>query len=282
VVTHGHGDHDGGVATLQATYNTPPTFVGSADYTTAKPYVATTKVDSTDLRLRPINIAGVNFQVMPTPGHTPGTTSYLVPVTYKGQKHKIAYWGGSAFPGTAADALKYLQSSEAMVSTIRAEGVDASINSHTFFDRTQDRINAIRANGLANSNPMIQGTEKVALSYTVLRACSAALLWDKDATASNPVWRPTSTEFFAAGRGGTGLVVAARVSDFFSVIAGGVVNFTTPEGRGCSAKTNAEGIATCTIPEGGSGRLVAQFEQKAGTGYVNLASAGERTLEAAK
>lgn len=280
VVTHGHGDHDGGVARLQSLYQPQTTVVGSADYNANKPYSATTQVDSTKPGVPvPLAIGGRAFTALATPGHTPGTTSFILPVTYKGQPHKIAYLGGSAFPGAAAPALQYMRAAETMYTQTKAQGADASINSHSFEDKSLDRIRAIRAQGgIASSNPMIQGTAKIQLSFATLRSCSAAQLSNRDATARNAVWRPTRTELYAVRPNANGNTthVRARVSNYFSVISGGVVTFTTAEGDSCTATTDDDGIANCVIPSSrkGSGpsAVTAAFEEKSSADAVDLSS----------
>ncbi|MBO9648200.1 MAG: MBL fold metallo-hydrolase [Variovorax sp.] len=286
VVTHGHGDHDGGVAELQARYHPATTVVGSADYSASKPYSATVAVDSTNLAPIPLTVAGATFTAMATPGHTPGTTSFILPVTYQGKQHKIAYLGGSAFPGTAAAALQYLRSAEAMYGQVKEQGADASINSHSFEDKSIDRIHAIQAQGgIASSNPMIQGTAKIQLGFATLRSCSAAQLYNRDATAINPVWRPTRTELYAAlsnGNDGT-THVRARVSDYFSPISGGTVTFKTAAGDSCVAATDEEGIANCVIRSSAKGAgpavVTAEFSELARADAVELSSFDTRQAQ---
>ena len=285
VVTHGHGDHDGGALSLQTLYSTPSnpvtTMVGSADYTANKAYAATIKVDSTQAGVPvPITIAGAGFTAMATPGHTAGTTSFILPVTYKGQQHKIAYLGGSAFPGSAAGAWQYMRAAEAMYTQVKEQGADASINSHSFEDKSLDRIRAIQAQGgIADSNPMIQGTAKIQLSFATLRSCSAAQLSNRDATAQNPVWRPTRTELYAVRPNANGATthVRARVSNYFNVISNGTVTFTTAEGHSCTAMTDDEGMANCVIATRGTGAggpasVTATFQEMSGPAAVELSS----------
>ncbi len=278
IVTHGHGDHDGGVLELQSRFSPATTVVGSADYGANKPYQATVQVNSSDLNPHTLNVAGLTMTALATPGHTPGTTSFILPVTYKGEQHKIAYLGGSAFPGTAAAALQYMRAAETMYQQAKAQKADSSINSHSFEDKTADRIKAIRAQGgIASSNPMIMGTEKVQLAFATLRACSAAQLSVRDGTAKNPVWRPTKVEFYSGGFGGTGLVVAARVSNFFNVISGGEVKFTATDGPTCTAKTDADGVATCTM-QAAPGPVTAEFAGLTGSDAIELSSSATRTV----
>lgn len=285
-VSHGHGDHDGGAPELQARYAPPVTVVGSADYNADKPYYATSQVDSTNPGVpQQLTINGRTFTAIATPGHTPGTTSYILPVTYKGKPHKIAYWGGSGLPGSASGRLQYMQGAEAMYEQIKAQKADASINSHSWEDKGLDRIRAIQdQGGIADSNPMIQGTAKIQLGFATLRTCAAAQLSNVDATAVNPVWRPTLTEFFDAQRLGNSAVVLvrARVSNYFKVLNGGLVNFTTPQGDSCSATTDVKGIATCLIRSPSRSlplTVTAEFTGMADDEAVELTSSATRSVD---
>lgn len=285
IVTHGHGDHDGGALRLQTLYNTPSnpvtTVVGSADYTASKAYAATIRVDSANPRVpQPLTINGAAFTAIATPGHTPGTTSLILPVTYKGQPHKIAYWGGSGLPGSASGRLQYMQGAEAMYAQVKEQGADASINSHSWEDKGLDRIRAIQGQGgIETGNPMIQGTAKIQLGFATLRSCAAAQLSNVDATALNPVWRPTRTELYAVRHSAFDATthVRARVSNYFNVIGNGMVTFTTAEGASCTAMTNREGIASCVIATpgvgaGGPASVTATFLELSGPDAVELSS----------
>lgn len=225
---------------------------------------------------------GLTITALSAPGHTPGTVNFIVPVTYKGQAHKLAYWGGSGFPATAAVGVNYLRSVESMYALVKKTGADGSINSHTFFDHSGDRIDQIRAQGgIANSNPMIQGNAKILLSYTALRACAGALLYSRDATAQTPVWRPTQTEFYTARfNPASGMTIAkAHISNFFNVISGGTVKFTTAQGSSCSATSDEDGIDSCVMRTSAApGEIKAEFIGMAGADAIELSSTDKRTV----
>jgi glyoxylase-like metal-dependent hydrolase (beta-lactamase superfamily II) len=281
LITHRHFDHFGGGPTLLSAVSTSlPVWASSADQP-GIPYGVTNTIDSTNKNVQQVTVGGKQIMALSTPGHTVGTMSFILPVHYKGVEHKVVYWGGSAFPTTVDLASQYLDSTERMVAAIRATGADASINSHTFFDRTQDRINAIQAaKGISTSNPMIQGTEKVALSYTVLRACSAALLSKLDATAVHPVWMPTRTEFYGAQAlpYSSTVLVGARVSNFFNVISGAQVTFTAANGSSCVATTDKDGLASCRIDNApGTAAITAAFAGSSDASAVQMPSSATRT-----
>jgi len=279
-ITHGHGDHDGGANYLQQTYRPASLYASTGDYVN-KNYTATHIVDSNLTTPFNITVGGRTFTMLSTPGHTAGTLSYIVPVRYKGQEHKVAYWGGSGFPRNAPSALQYLRSSERMYDLVRATGADASVNSHTFFDKSDARITAAKANGIAQSNPMIQGNSKIRQSFSVLRQCAAALLSNLDPAARNAPWRWTKTDVYAARVASGSLTAAARVSNAFSVIAGVPVTFTASTGGTCTATTDTSGVAACAITLSGRQAptsVSAAFAGKTTESAVDLDSTGSRTL----
>lgn len=279
-ITHGHSDHDGGAPYLQTTYRPDSLYATTGDYVN-KTYTATHLVDSAVTSPFNLSIAGKSIVALSTPGHTAGTLSYIVPVKYKGVQHKLAYLGGSAFPGTAAMALQYLRSTERMYDLVKETGADGSVNSHTFFDKSDARMQQIRAKGIADSNPMIQGNAKILQSFSVLRQCSAALLANRDATARNPVWRLTQTDLYAAKTSAGTVSAAARVSNVFSVLPGVKVSFKDSTGASCTATTDGAGIAACSIQPSGSvspTSITASFDGAFSVDAVDLGSASSRSL----
>lgn len=282
VITHGHGDHDGGVPYLQSTYGTPAS-IGAVDYTSSKTYVADL-LDTSSLAPFALNLDGVSITAMWTPGHTPGTYSFILPVTQKGVAHKAAYFGGGAHPSNPAALTQYMLSAEAMYDLVLQTGADISVGSHPFFDGSDvrmDEVDAIGGYDKQPNNPMIQGTDAVALSFAILRECTAALLGRADQTAKSATWLPTQTEFYAAVKRGSGTVsVAARVSNAYKVVQGGKVTFSATDGTAsCEATTDAAGVASCDLPNVGAARsLKASFQRLSSTSEVNLASSASVEL----
>ncbi|MEV8273047.1 MBL fold metallo-hydrolase [Microbacterium sp. NPDC077184] len=253
IVTHGHLDHDGGAKALQDEFDVP-VYIGSGD-TEGKEYDPTL-IDSTALEPVDLTIGGTTVIALASPGHSDGTVSFILPTTYQGQSHPLAFWGGSGLSANASlsNALGYMESAGRMWELVRETGADASINSHTFFDQSKARIDEIIANGgISESNPMIQGNDVVLRSFYVLRQCAAAAVAQRDETAENPIWRMTETDVFAAklgalpaGAQSVPLTVGARLSNVFEVLEGQQVTFAAG-GASCIGTTDADGVATCTL-----------------------------------
>lgn len=263
IITHGHGDHDGGAAYLQQ-LSGAPVYAGSADYSSAKPYDVNGDglIDSSDLDAREVQIGGSTFIALPTPGHTDGTTSFIFPVKYKGDEYRVAYLGGSGLPRNEQGP-GYMRSAEAIYALINALGVQASINSHTFFDASNDRMDQIVVNGgIAQFNPMIQDSEKIKQSFAVLRNCAGTKYAALDPLVQIPAWQITTTNLYAVevlgrpharhgqdnGKKGATLAVAAELSNPFEVMEGSVISFSVqPGGDSCRALTDENGVARCLL-----------------------------------
>ncbi|WP_438854826.1 MBL fold metallo-hydrolase [Agromyces sp. M3QZ16-3] len=287
-VTHGHGDHDGAAADLQDEFGVP-VYIGSAD-AGGKSY-SPTLIDSDELDPVDITVGGTTITALSSPGHTPGTVSYILPTTYGGASHPLALWGGSGLPAGASlqNALDYMESAGRMWELIWATGADSSINSHTFFDQSKDRILEIIANGgIEDSNPMIQGNDTVLQSFYVLRQCAASQVAARDEAASNPIWRMTDTDVYAAefvnakAQGSASLVaVGARLSNAFEVLEGQEITFTA-DGASCTSTTDADGVAKCmlNIPATAEVTIEAAYggQTTAGGDEVDLPSKGSITI----
>src|SRR6185437_9257729 len=115
VISHGHGDHDGGAKYLQDTFHAhillsaPDWAMAERDTRNPRPRQDMIVTDAQKLTL-----GGETMSLYITPGHTPGTISSLVPVTDHGTRHLAAEWGGTAIsPATPIQQLRdYIKSAE--------------------------------------------------------------------------------------------------------------------------------------------------------------------------
>lgn len=283
LITHEHADHDGGTAALIERYGNVPIFMGSAGYSDRKPYKAANLIDSTKLTPQHINVGGVPIIALPTPGHTPGTTSFIIPATYKGKPYNVALWGGLAMPGGITAPEQYMKSAESFYQLLVREEAHGSLNNHTFGNGQQAKIDLIRANGgISKDNPMLSDPEEVRLYFASMRSCAAAVLGLRDGEKRNPVWHPTKVNFYAGKylSKQNGVAVAAQVSNYFSVLADAAVQFTANNGQSCTAVTDRNGIASCLIEQLGSGATVtARFAGSTTPNAVELPSARALSIE---
>ena len=147
LISHAHGDHDQGAALLQSRYGAK-IVMGAADWesTLQRPATAPGGVPKRDVVVGPegtkITLGDTTVDVIATPGHTPGTLSYIIPVKDKGRSIVIAYAGGTAFnfPRRAENFAIYRDSQRKFAAATAAAGATVLMSNHTEFDRAYDRV----------------------------------------------------------------------------------------------------------------------------------------------
>ena len=147
LISHAHGDHDQGAALLQSRYGAK-IVMGAADWdaTLQRPASAPGGVPKRDIAVGPegtkISLGDTTVDVIATPGHTPGTLSFVFPVKDAGTLDGVAYAGGTAFnfPRRAENFAIYRDSQRKMAKAAAAAGATVLMTNHTEFDRAYDRV----------------------------------------------------------------------------------------------------------------------------------------------
>lgn len=272
LLTHGHGDHDGGATWLKTNVGTA-VFLGSAD--AANKAYAPTLIDSTDLSMRQMSIGGKNFWILPTPGHTNGSTSSVVEVQDHGKTVRVLTNGGQSMSSTSIPAVaSYLDSIERTYVMVKALKVEGVMTPHIYWDGEGEKMREILATGRTNPSQHVYGHESVVRQMVIARECSAAWLSRLDATVALPVWRYNTVEF--VGGAPTPTNVTAQVKNGWGPLANQKVKFSVEEtGASCTAMTNASGVASCSVrplrPH--KDRITATFEGAQTADFVDLPAA---------
>src|SRR5205085_588034 len=122
------------------------------------------------------SVGDASVQIVTTPGHTPGTLSFLFEVKDNGKPLRVAYVGGTAIPfnGNAAYYDNYLASSKKMADAAAAFGATALMSNHTEFDNGFFRAHAAAARKPGIANPFEVGKESVARYFAVVENCTTA------------------------------------------------------------------------------------------------------------
>ena len=271
-ITHGHGDHDGGANWLKINLN-PDIFLGSADITSAKiGSYNPTPIDSTDLSLRQMSIGGKSFWILPTPGHTAGSTSAVVEVMDHGKPVRVLINGGQSMSSSSVSAVaNYLTSIERTYVVVKALNVEGVMTPHIYWDGEGQKMREILASGRTNPSQHVYGHESVVRQMVVARECSAAWLSRLDTTTVLPVWRYNTIEFVNGAP--TPNKVSARVKSGWGPLANQKVEFSVAEtGASCTATTDANGVASCAVhplrPH--KDRLKARFAGAESADFVDL------------
>jgi metallo-beta-lactamase class B len=146
LISHAHGDHDQGAALLQSRYGAK-IVMGAADWdaTLQRPASAAGGVPKRDvvvgLEGTKIALGDTTVEAIATPGHTPGTLSYIFTARDRGRPVVVAYAGGTAFnfPRRAENFAIYRDSQRKMAKAAAAAGATVVMSNHTEFDRAYDR-----------------------------------------------------------------------------------------------------------------------------------------------
>lgn len=269
-ITHGHGDHDGGVSRLRQVFGYGwPVLLGSGD-AAGKPYQPTT-IDSTNEGVQSVTLGGTTIFVQAAPGHTPGNQISLVPIHHNGVKRLLVMNWRSAVPGSAALSKQYLTGVERVYWMARAGGAEGFIHTHAVSDATLPTINQIMASGSRATIPLFFGAERTTRATAVARECSAARAQQIDPMATFPVWRVNTLAFLDTGPDLK--KVAARLQSAWGPVAGQEVTFSVAaSGAGCVAITDQDGVAECksrmTVRSGET--LKASFTGVSSADFVDL------------
>ena len=175
-VSHGHGDHFGGAKYLQDTYGAK-VYLHEDDLETmanGRPggptppavdefYKTYTQPDGS-VTLDEVTLGDVTFTFMHTPGHTPGSVSFFVPVTaFDGTQHTLTGWGGTSAPRDNSTGMldAYLNSASNYRAYIKDNGVDSFLSMHPFVDYSTDNVAAVLKTG--SSDALIRTPEEMDL-----------------------------------------------------------------------------------------------------------------------
>ncbi|HEY8253161.1 MAG TPA: MBL fold metallo-hydrolase [Rhizomicrobium sp.] len=186
ILSHAHGDHDQGVATLQSKFGAKVVMGGPDWDATLKraPDVAggVPKRGPGDISVGPegtkVTLGDTTVDVIFTPGHTPGTLSYVFPVKDNGKTVMVAYSGGTLTGAFGADGKRwdeYVDSQKRMAQAAAAAGASVILSNHSEYDNayTKARLVGVKRE-VGEENPFISGPQSVQNYFTVMEECATA------------------------------------------------------------------------------------------------------------
>lgn len=180
VISHAHGDHDGGARFLQDKMPAAHLVYGGPDWdavdkSTNRPG-GKPKRDMVGTDGMKLSVGDASVQIVSTPGHTPGTLSFLVEVKDNGKPLRIGYVGGTAIPfdgpGTYYDG--YIDSVKKMAKAAADFGATALISNHTEFDNGYYKAHTAANRKSGEANPFDVGKAAVGRYFTLVEACTTA------------------------------------------------------------------------------------------------------------
>ena len=180
LISHGHGDHDEGAALMQQRYGAR-VVMGGPDWDGVEKQEnmpgGKPKRDIVATDGQKITLGDATVTLVSTPGHTPGTTSFLFTVKDNGVPMTVAYSGGTALQLIYKDQQKlttYVDTQDKFARMAMAAGANILMTNHTEFDNAsiRARIMAVRKPG--ETHPYVIGTEGVTRYLTVMSECAKA------------------------------------------------------------------------------------------------------------
>jgi metallo-beta-lactamase class B len=180
ILSHAHGDHDGGAKFLQDSIPGVHLIYGAADWDAiekapthmgGKPRRDITGDDG-----MAVSVGDASLRIVTMPGHTPGTLSYLFEIRDHGKPLRVAYVGGTAIPFNAGAQYydRYLASSKKMAKAAAEYGATALLSNHTEFDNAYYKAHTAADRKEDEANPFDVGADAVARYFAVVENCTAA------------------------------------------------------------------------------------------------------------
>jgi metallo-beta-lactamase class B len=180
LISHGHGDHDGGAKLLQDEIPGVRLVYGAEDWDLVTQ--ATNRAGGVPRRDMvgtdgmKVSVGDASVQIVTMPGHTAGTLSFLFEGRDNGKPLRVAYVGGTAIPfnGDAAYYDRYLASSAKMAKAAADFGATVLMSNHTEFDNGYYRAHTAANRRPGAPNPFEVGRDAVARYFTVVQTCTTA------------------------------------------------------------------------------------------------------------
>ena len=180
ILSHAHADHDGGASLLQDEIPGVHLIYGAEDWEAVDKSTnhagGKPKHDMVGADGMRVSVGDASVQIVTTPGHTPGTLSYLFEVRDNGKPLRIAYVGGTAIPFNASAAFYdgYIASSKKMAKAAADYGATVLLSNHSEFDNAYFKAHTAAHRQPGEENPFEVGTDAVARYFTVVQSCAAA------------------------------------------------------------------------------------------------------------
>jgi metallo-beta-lactamase class B len=180
ILSHAHGDHDGGAKLLQDSIPGVRLVYGAADWDLVEKATSraggTPKRDMVGTSGMRISVGDASVQIVTMPGHTAGTLSYLFEVRDNGKPLRVAYVGGTAIPfnGDVAYYDGYIASSKELAKAAASYGATVLLSNHTEFDNAYFKAHTAASRKPGAANPFDVGAAAVARYFTVVEYCTTA------------------------------------------------------------------------------------------------------------
>ena len=125
-----------------------------------------------------LTLGDTSVDIVVTPGHTPGTLSYVFPVKDQGRTVTVAYSGGTltgAFGTDGARWDEYIASQRKIAKVAADAGASVLLSNHSEYDGAYTKARLLAAPRQPGENhPFIVGADGVQRYFTVMAECAMA------------------------------------------------------------------------------------------------------------
>ena len=180
ILSHAHADHDGGAKLLQDSMPGAHLIYGREDWDAVDKSTnhagGKPKHDMVGTDGMKVSVGDASVQIVTTPGHTPGTMSFLFEVRDNGKPLRIAYVGGTAIPfnATAAYYDGYIASSKKMANAAADYRATVLMSNHSEFDDAWLKAHTAASRRAGEASPFEVGADGVARYFSVVLYCAEA------------------------------------------------------------------------------------------------------------
>jgi metallo-beta-lactamase class B len=158
--------------------------MGAPDWeaTLKRPATAPGGVPRRDIAVGPegrkLTLGDTTVDIVATPGHSPGTLSYVFPVKDQGRTLMVAYSGGTLTGAFGADGARwdeYIASQRRIAKVAADAGASVLLSNHSEYDGAYTKARLIAAPRQPGENhPFIVGPDAVQRYFTVMAECAMA------------------------------------------------------------------------------------------------------------
>jgi len=178
IISHGHGDHVGGAKLMQDRFGSR-LVMGGPDwdmieqsqhrFPNGKPRRDIVATDG-----QKVTLGDGSVTIVATPGHTPGTLSFIFQVKDHGKPLTVAYNGGTAFnfPNDVPHFDTYIASQRKMAKAAADAGATVLMTNHSEFDNAVTKIKMMAARKPEEPHPFEIGADAVARYFKVTDECA--------------------------------------------------------------------------------------------------------------
>src|SRR4029079_7368845 len=166
-----------------------------------------------------LSLGDTTVDIVATPGHTPGTLSYIFPVKDQGRPVVVAYSGGTltgAFGTNGAKWDEYVASQRRIAEAAAAAGATVILSNHSEYDGAYTKARLLLApRQPGETHPFVVGADGVQRYFKVMAECAMAAKLRAGAKWSLPTMWQQNYAPIAGSLGLSALVAAVPVLVLF-------------------------------------------------------------------